>query len=259
MNPYEQKRAERIERMRARALDLRTEADGRFETARKIGDMIPFGQPILVGHHSERRHRRDLDRIDANMRKAVEAAKEAAQLDRRADAAESNRAVSSDDPEAAAKLRAKVAELEAVCAKMVAANKLVRRKAPASEIAAVLGCDEATAAKLYEPDFCGRLGFAPFEMTNARAEIRRVRARLEEIERRASAPAPEPIALGDVRIEEADNRVRVFFPGKPDDATRTALKSRGFRWSPTVGAWQRHASPGAWFDAKAIVDAKGGA
>ena len=29
-----------------------------------ILDQIPFGQPILVGHHSERRHRRDLDRVD---------------------------------------------------------------------------------------------------------------------------------------------------------------------------------------------------
>jgi len=29
-----------------------------------ILDQIPFGQPVLVGHHSERRHRRDLDRVD---------------------------------------------------------------------------------------------------------------------------------------------------------------------------------------------------
>ena len=31
-----------------------------------------MGQPILVGHHSEGRHRRDLKRIDNNMRKSVE-------------------------------------------------------------------------------------------------------------------------------------------------------------------------------------------
>jgi hypothetical protein len=34
--------------------------------------MIPMGQPILRGHHSERRHRRDLDRIDSRMRKSIE-------------------------------------------------------------------------------------------------------------------------------------------------------------------------------------------
>jgi hypothetical protein len=35
-------------------------------------EMIPMGQPILVGHHSERRHRRDLERHDRNIRKAIE-------------------------------------------------------------------------------------------------------------------------------------------------------------------------------------------
>jgi hypothetical protein len=45
------------------------------ESARKgvaaIADNIPFGQPILVGHHSERRARKDAERIENGMRKAV--------------------------------------------------------------------------------------------------------------------------------------------------------------------------------------------
>lgn len=36
-----------------------------------IADNIPFGQPILVGHHSERHARRDAERIENGMRKAV--------------------------------------------------------------------------------------------------------------------------------------------------------------------------------------------
>jgi len=39
--------------------------------------MIPMGQPILVGHHSEGRHRRDLKRIDSGMRKAIEESEKA--------------------------------------------------------------------------------------------------------------------------------------------------------------------------------------
>src|SRR5258707_866849 len=62
-NPYEAKRAARIERMRARAKRLAHGAEAARDSARAIGAMIPFGQPILVGHHSERRHRRDLERI----------------------------------------------------------------------------------------------------------------------------------------------------------------------------------------------------
>jgi protein-L-isoaspartate O-methyltransferase len=36
-----------------------------------VADAIPFGQPILVGHHSERHARRDAERIRSGMAKAV--------------------------------------------------------------------------------------------------------------------------------------------------------------------------------------------
>jgi len=45
------------------------------EQARKqvdsIVEHIPFGQPILIGHHSERRARRDAERVDNGMRKSI--------------------------------------------------------------------------------------------------------------------------------------------------------------------------------------------
>lgn len=50
-----------------------SKAASAFKTAHDIGSYIPFGQPILVGHHSEKRHRRDIDRIDRNMRAGTEA------------------------------------------------------------------------------------------------------------------------------------------------------------------------------------------
>lgn len=37
----------------------------------RIADNIPFGQPILVGHHSERHARKDAQRIENGMRKTV--------------------------------------------------------------------------------------------------------------------------------------------------------------------------------------------
>ncbi len=40
-------------------------------TADQIMSMIPLGQPILVGHHSEGRARRDQERIHNNTRKAI--------------------------------------------------------------------------------------------------------------------------------------------------------------------------------------------
>lgn len=65
--------AERAERFagyqQARTLD----ANRAHDDARAIADHIPFGQPILVGHHSERRARRDAERIENHMRRAVSA------------------------------------------------------------------------------------------------------------------------------------------------------------------------------------------
>lgn len=40
-------------------------------------------------------------------------------------------------------------------------------------------------------------------------------------------------------VEDKDaGRYQVFFSGKPDQETRTLLKQNGFRWAPSVGAWQ---------------------
>ncbi len=42
------------------------------EAVAKIADGIPLGQPILIGHHSQRRAERDAEKIDNGMRRAVQ-------------------------------------------------------------------------------------------------------------------------------------------------------------------------------------------
>jgi len=49
----------------------RAEAASAHAVVSSIADNIPLGQPILVGHHSERRARKDAERIEAGMRRAV--------------------------------------------------------------------------------------------------------------------------------------------------------------------------------------------
>ena len=63
-----EERAERFENYSERRADDAEQARQRVES---IAKHIPFGQPILVGHHSENRARRDAQRIDDGMRKAV--------------------------------------------------------------------------------------------------------------------------------------------------------------------------------------------
>jgi protein-L-isoaspartate O-methyltransferase len=47
------------------------EADMAHNAVAAIADNIPLGQPIIVGHHSERRARKDAERIQTGMRKAI--------------------------------------------------------------------------------------------------------------------------------------------------------------------------------------------
>lgn len=67
-----------VERQEQRAERFEEYADNRQADAHSakaavdaIADGIPFGQPILVGHHSERHARRDAEKIENGMRRAV--------------------------------------------------------------------------------------------------------------------------------------------------------------------------------------------
>lgn len=62
---------ERAERFAEYSEKRKADADLAHTSASTIADIIPFGQPILVGHHSERRARRDAQRIENSLRRAV--------------------------------------------------------------------------------------------------------------------------------------------------------------------------------------------
>ncbi|MFJ3274050.1 ParB/RepB/Spo0J family partition protein [Streptomyces sp. NPDC086776] len=68
----EQRAEDRAERFSDRADRAASSADARRAAADDISRRFEFGQPILVGHHSEGRARRDAARIDTNMRKSFE-------------------------------------------------------------------------------------------------------------------------------------------------------------------------------------------
>src|SRR6201994_5081853 len=72
MNDFESERAAKAARFRQLAKKHANIATGRHFAARERLEMIPLGQPILVGHHSEKRHRKDLTRIDEHFAKAKE-------------------------------------------------------------------------------------------------------------------------------------------------------------------------------------------
>jgi len=243
LNFYQAYKAARIERYRAHAAKARERAAAASNAADRIASFIPMGQPILVGHHSERRHRRDLDRINNHARKSVEEFKKAQYWAARANSAEHNTAISSRDPDAITLLEARIAVLEGQQAEMKAVNAAHRKylKNPASLATSGLSEKAQELVRIYKPAYSWEPHpFPPCRFSNLGANIRRLKARLKHLQERLAVPAaPERELSGGIVItEDADqDSVNVSFPSKPSEEVRTKLKSFGFHWSRTDGVW----------------------
>jgi hypothetical protein len=93
---YEQRQRDRAERYTELADKAKERSTAAYERSSTLSGMIPFGQPVLVGHHSEGRHRRDIERIHAAMDRSVEESKKAEYYTDKASAALNNTAISSE-------------------------------------------------------------------------------------------------------------------------------------------------------------------
>jgi hypothetical protein len=78
--------AERADRLEGAAERAARESEARYAAATQAFDLMN-GQPILVGHHSERRHRREIDRANSNMHKSIEEDRKAKHYERAAQVA----------------------------------------------------------------------------------------------------------------------------------------------------------------------------
>jgi len=97
LRAYRQDRADRkAARLRERAGKKAVLADQLFDREHRIADMIPLGQPILVGHHSQRRHERDIERIQRLSTQACEAFRESKHLAEVADRLEAGVSIKGD-------------------------------------------------------------------------------------------------------------------------------------------------------------------
>jgi Domain of unknown function (DUF3560) len=251
MNAYEQKQEARRERLEARAERLDAVASAQFRKAdlSEEASGIPFGQPILVGHHSERKHRNAIKRADAAMRRGIEAAKAADEARAKA-AGVGHGGIASADPDAVDKLKDKLAELERNADDMKRWNAEFRK----GGVEAMSAPDKI---KLEVAAMIARQPYirSPFFVANRRAEIKRVKDRIAALEaRKAKAPQAVEVA-GGVRVVENLElfRVQIIFPGKPDAVVRGELKSRGFRWAPSENAWQRHLNNAGIYAAREII------
>lgn len=250
MNAYEEKIEARKQRYEELSAKKEAESIALLNKAHKMASIIPFGQPILVGHHSEKSDRAYRNKIVNTDHKAYEASKTAEYYKDKASSVGTG-GISSDDPEAVLKLSAKLEKLQKLQDRMRLANKAIRKND--KQALKDLGFSEESISELYTPNFLGGLGFASFQLSNNNAEIHRLERRIKNLQvNQTIAPIAE--AHENYTYKEEDNRCQFVFDGKPSDAIRTLLKSFSFKWSPSRGSWVRQLTRNGQYAAGSVKD-----
>ena len=249
MNTYEEKQERKRNYYEMMAMKAQKESDELAEKSFSMSDRIPFGQPII--NDTDRRFRK---RIGDTMTKSVMAGKKAEYYAAKAESVGTG-GISGFDPDAVKKLEEKLEKLETLQEKMKAANRAIRLKdvEKGNKKLMELGFSESTITKLRTPDFCGRVGFPGYELTNNNANIRRIKERIEELKKLQTIEEnteTESNSLYEYFLD--DGRIQFSFDGKPSEKIRNILKSHSFKWSPFRKTWVRQITPRGLYAAKQV-------
>ena len=153
--------------------------------------------------------------------------------------------ISADDPDAIPKLEKELAERVKLQEHMKSVNAYYRKHKTLE------GCPDLSPESIRElsEDTSRRVGNVPYPsyaLTNNNAGIRRLRERIQTLTRqREVGYTGWEFEGGEVEANQEENRLQVRFDSKPDESVRAELKSNGFRWAPSAGAWQRQLNDNA--------------
>nr|WP_306290381.1 DUF3560 domain-containing protein [Pseudoflavonifractor phocaeensis] len=229
---YEDKKVTRIEGYRERAERAAAQAQGLSHRASDMVADVPLGQSLPKGYREQ---------MWSALDKSLEAQEKAAYYASKAKAAEENKAVSSDDPEAIEKLKNKLSAEEIKRERLKRLNTYYRTH---STCAGCEGISDELAAKLdamMQEAPSWQTGPVPdYQLDYSGAEIRRLKGRIAALEvERATEYVGWEFEGGRAEVNREENRLQLLFDEKPDWAVRSALDKAGFHWAPSNDAWQR--------------------
>lgn len=205
-------RADYEERREARKLryeELSKKAEERStqysnSRANRILAMTP-GQPIIIGHHSERMARRLHEKAWKDIGKSIEENKKSQYYKERAETVENSKVIYNDDPNAIQKFKKKLEYLEEQ-------KELIKQD------------EEHTS----------------WQLQNIGARIRETKRRIARLEKLEKIEFEDREFVGGKIVHNKEiNRIQILFDEIPNEETRSVLKHRGFHWSRREGAWQR--------------------
>lgn len=183
-------RRERLERRAARrrewAAKRADKADTTWDAVHNV-PLPPAGEPIKIGHHSEKRHRAALARMDALATKAIEHADMAKHHEERADNIEAHlqRAVFSDDADAIDQLEARIAKREAARDRIKRYNASCRAGTPDESVLSDAQQRDLASLKRISAFIKPDGQFPAYVLQNLSANIKRDKDRIKKLRRTA--------------------------------------------------------------------------
>lgn len=217
MNDYEARKRARIDRYREKAGKAQAQSAALSHQATEMASAIPLGQPMMPDHHSYKGDRRYRERIGHKMDQSLAASEKASYYEAKAQAAENNTAISSDDPEALTKLTKKLEGLKRSQDQMKRVNAYYRKhqtcrgcEGVSPELAAKLDADMENAYSWMTAPY------PAFALSNNNQEIRRLEKRIEALTQvREDGFCGWEFDGGEVVANAGINRLQVIFDEIP--------------------------------------------
>lgn len=164
---------------------------------------------------------------------------------------EEDKPIREGDENALQRAEEKLRKLEHKQTLMVEANKLIRKSYSLKDTREImeeklraLGLDDTDMKTIL---YKGKIsGFQDYELRNNNAEMKRMKDRVERLRQLDSAKNSDlnlskwTFNGGYVQVNYDVARYQVFFDSKPNYDQIQKLKKAGFRWTPSIGAWQSY-------------------
>ena len=165
-----------------------------------------------------------------------------------------NKPISSGDPQALEKLTAKLEQSKELQDTMKVVNAYWRKFGTCKGAPGITDVQAEKLEKRIETGYSWeKQPFTSYELTNNNAEIKRLEKRIQELTYNKEVGfSGWDFEGGYAEANTEMNRLQLYFDEKPDEQRRTILKSNGFKWTPSQGAWQRQLTDNAIYSAGRI-------
>lgn len=130
-----------------------------------------------------------------------------------------------------------------------------------TEALILAGLSRDNAVKIQLPDFCNRIGFPSFKLTNNNANMKRIELMIKTLESKEAAKEVAPITNytfdgGTMVVNYEVDRIQIIFTNRPTSQELSEWKAKGlnsYNWSPSNMAWQRKITANAMYHVKHML------